>query len=331
MHVKKVGRQYSPDVSWLKKEFLWLNGNPPLHELMERHPSEWEQVGPKLVSSLEGGGVQMLKGFAIEAKSLEKTWTDRLRKKGNNSKTLEAALPCLIRSRMSLLAVDKCLFSAATGVATGPIRFNWLNGYVMQKLLFHQDLIRKPVSLRWFRFWWRVNSQKRLLMPLVQKKGIYCFYSRELIKTLAGMMGQQSCLEIAAGDGTLSRFLADEGVNVTATDNQSWQHAIEYPEDVQHVEAKQALQQYQPEVVICSWPPPANQFERHVFSTKSVQLYVVIGSRYHFASGNWSDYAKQGNFDYTIDPELSALVVPPELESAVLVFRRKDSGTFSHS
>ena len=326
MSVKKARRQCSPDVSSLKEEFLWLNANPPLYELMERHPIEWEQVGQKLVSSLEGGGVQMLKGFATEAKSLEKTWTDRLRINGNNLKTLEAALPYLIRSRMSLLAVDKCLFLAATGVSTGSVRFNWLNGYVMQKLLFHQDLIRKPVSLRWFRFWWRLNSQKRLLMPLVQKKGIYCFYTRQLITTLAGVIGQQSCLEIAAGDGTLSRFLADEGVNVTATDNQSWQHAIEYPDDVQHMEAKQALQQYQPQVVICSWPPPANHFERSVFSTKSVQLYVVIGSRYHFASGNWVDYAKQENFNYTIDPELSNLVVPPELESAVLIFQKKTPG-----
>ncbi len=323
--MKKAGRQKSLDVSSLRAEFRWLEANPPLHELMERHPAEWEQVGPKLVSSLENGGVQILKGFAIEAKSLEKTWMERLRKDRNNLNTLKSALPCLIRSRMSLLAVDKCLFSAATGVATGPVRFNWLNGYVMQQLLFRHDLIRKPVSLRWFRFWWRMNSQKRLLMPLVQKKGIYCFYTRELIKALAMMIGRQSCLEIAAGDGTLSRFLAEEGVNIAATDNQSWQHAIEYPDDVQKIEAKQALQRYQPEVVICSWPPPANHFERHVFSTNSVQLYVVIGSRYQFASGNWGDYAKQGNFDYTIDPELSALVVPPELESAVLIFRRQSS------
>lgn len=320
-----MGRENSPSTSWLKKEFLWLAANPPLHELMGRHPSEWEQVGPKLVSLLEGGGVHSLKGFATEAKSLEKIWTDRLRKNGNNQKTLQTALPFLIQSRMSLLAVDKCLFSAATGVATGPVRFNWLNGYVMQKLLFRQDLIRKPVSLGWFRFWWRFNSQKRILMPLVQKKGIYCFYSKVLIKKLVEMIGHQSWLEIAAGDGTLSRFLAEEGVNVTATDNHSWKHAVDYPDDVKKMGAKQALEQYQPQVVICSWPPPANQFERYVFSTKSVQLYVVIGSRYKFASRNWEDYAKQGSFDYVIDPELSRLVVPPELESAVLIFRRKPS------
>ena len=322
--MKKVGPHLAGN-SGLKSEILWLNANPLLHELMERHPAEWEQVGPKLVSSLEGGGVHSLKGFAAEAKSLEKTWTDRLRNNGNHQKTLQAALPFLIRSRMSLLAVDKCLFSAATGMNEGPVRFNLFNGYVMQKLLFRQDLIRKPVSFGWFRFWWKFNTQKRFLMPLVQKKGIYCFYSKALIKKLVEMIGHQFCLEIAAGDGTLFRFLAEKGVNITATDNQSWRHAIDYPNDVRNMEAKRALQHYQPQVVVCSWPPPANQFERHVFSTKSVQLYVVIGSRYKFASGNWEDYAKQGNFNYEINSELSALVVPPELESAVLIFRRKSS------
>ena len=83
MHVKKVGRQLTGQ-SGLKEEFFWLNANPPLHELMERYPIEWQQVGPKLVASLEGGGVHMLKGFATEAKSLEKTWTDQLRKNRNS-------------------------------------------------------------------------------------------------------------------------------------------------------------------------------------------------------------------------------------------------------
>lgn len=137
------------------------------------------------------------------------------------------------------------------------------------------------------------------------------------------MIGNRSCLEIAAGDGTLSRFLGEEGVNIIATDDHSWTHAIDYPDDVKNMGAKQALQQYQPQVVVCSWPPPGNNFERQIFSTKTVELYLVIGSRYKFASGNWQDYASQGAFDYVIDPKLSGLVIPPELESAVLVFRKK--------
>lgn len=314
---------FSSRPSGPKDELGWLNTNPPLHELMERHPAEWDHVGTKLVSSLEGGRIQQLNGFVAEAKALENTWKDRIRKSQHNHKTLQSALPFLIRSRMAILAADKCLLSAATGITTGNIRFNLFNGFLMQTLLFRRDLIRKPVSLGWFRFWWRFMTQKRILMPLVQKQGIYCFYSRTLIKELAALIGNRSCLEVAPGDGTLSRFLAEEVVNITATDNHSWTHAIEYPDDVKNMGAKQALQQYQPQVVVCSWPPPGNNFERRIFSTKSVELYLVIGSRYKFASGNWQDYASQGTCDYVIDPKLSGFVIPPELESAVLVFRKK--------
>jgi hypothetical protein len=69
-------------------------------------------------------------------------------------------------------------------------------------------------------------------MPLVQPKGIYCFYSKPLIERLAGLIGGRSCLEIAAGDGTLSRFLVAAGVRITATDNHSWHDSVDFPDTV---------------------------------------------------------------------------------------------------
>jgi hypothetical protein len=36
------------------------------------------------------------------------------------------------------------------------------------------------------------------------------------------LIGERECLEIAAGDGTLARFLEAEGVRITATDDHSW-------------------------------------------------------------------------------------------------------------
>jgi hypothetical protein len=160
-------------------------------------------------------------------------------------------------------------------------------------------------------------------MSLVQPRGIYCFYSRELIEALAGMIASRSCLEIGAGDGTLTRFLKDQGVQLTATDNHGWGNAVAYPDWVIRLDAREALASYAPEVVICSWPPAQNDFERQVFNTPSVQLYIVIGSRHHFAFGNWDDYRRQTAFEFEEDRKLGALVLPPELESAVYVFRRK--------
>jgi hypothetical protein len=190
-------------------------------------------------------------------------------------------------------------------------------------LLFSHNLTRKPASLRWFRLGWRFVSQKRILMPLVQPKGIFCFYSKELIHELCHLIGDRHCLEIAAGDGTLTRFLKDKGIRIQATDDYSWSHTIEFPESVERLSAKQALEKYQPRAVICSWPPPGNSFEQRVFSLRSVEIYIVIGSRYRFAGGNWDAYEAQDNFEWSIDPKMSSLIIPTELESAVLIFRRK--------
>jgi 2-polyprenyl-3-methyl-5-hydroxy-6-metoxy-1,4-benzoquinol methylase len=47
-------------------------------------------------------------------------------------------------------------------------------------------------------------------------------YSRRLVEELSALIGERECLEIAAGDGTLARFLEAEGVRITATDDHSW-------------------------------------------------------------------------------------------------------------
>jgi hypothetical protein len=207
----------------------------------------------------------------------------------------------------------------------GTIRFSLGNGLVAQRLLFDGGLRRKPVSMRWFRLLWPLVWQRRRLMPLVSGKGIYCFYSRELVTALAAMIGDRRCVEIAAGDGTLSRFLAAGGVDVTATDDHSWGHRIAFPRDVVRQDARTALRLHRPQVVICSWPPAGNAFERHVFSTSSVQLYIVIGSRHEHAAGDWPAYRRQTAFAFAPDPGLSDLVLPPELEPAVYVFRRREA------
>jgi len=231
-----------------------------------------------------------------------------------------------IRSRMAHESVKKlCLstLAADASVTKGKLRFNLLNGYIAQKLLFSGGLERKPVSLFWFRLFWPLVWQKKRLMPLVQPRGIYCFYSRALIEALAGMIASRSCLEIGAGDGTLTRFLKNQGVRLTATDNHGWNNAVEYPEWVIKLDAREALSTYAPEAVICSWPPSQNDFERYVFNTPSVQLYIVIGSCHPFAFGNWKDYKQQSTFNFEEDKKLGAQVLPPELGAAVYVFRRK--------
>lgn len=309
-----------------EKTWAWLRTNPSLDDLRARYPAEWESVQRDISAIIARGVPEELQAYlkrlsaqgALQAKATP--WGR------GNGKSMEAVLLQFVRSRMAHEAVKKLsltALAASTGVSKGKLRFNLFNGFIAQKLLFSRELERKPVSLFWFRLFWPLVWQKKRLMPLVQPKGIYCFYSRALVKALAGMAGSGSCLEIGAGDGTLTRFLKDRGVSVTATDNHAWRHAVSYPEWVIKLDAAEALSRYAPEVVICSWPPSQNDFERQVFATPSVQLYIVIGSRHQIAFGNWHDYRQQTTFEFAEDKRLSALMLPPELESAVYVFRRK--------
>ena len=307
----------------------WLKTNPPFDELCARYPQDWAAVQQD-VSAIIGRGVAEELKVYLELLSAPVASLKPFHAKQHSGTAAEAALAQFVRSRMAHEAVKKlCLstLAADTGVTKGKLRFNLFNGYVAQKLLFSKGLERKPVSLFWFRLLWPLVWQKKRLMPLVQPKGIYCFYSDALIDALAEMIASRSCLEIGAGDGTLSRFLKTRDVQITATDNHSWNNAVTYSEEVIKLDARQALGSYAPEVVICSWPPSQNDFERQVFNTPSVQLYIVIGSRHQFAFGNWSAYRNQSSFDLEEDKKLGALVLPPELELAVYVFRRKpDAG-----
>ncbi len=305
------------------KTLKWLKTNPSLDELCARYPEQWLAVQQEFTAIVEGGIAEELQIYLAQA-SRPVSWPKPVSGKRNDK--MDAELLAFIRSRMAQESIKKlCLsmLAADAGATNGRLRFNLLNGYIAQKLLFARGLERKPVSMFWFRLFWPLVWQKKRLMPLVQPKGIYCFYSRALIVSLDKMIASRSCLEIGAGDGTLTRFLKNQGVQITATDNHSWKNAVDYPEWIEKLDARLALSTYNPEVVICSWPPAQNDFERSVFNTVSVQLYIVIGSHHQFAFGNWKDYRQQTDFDFEEDKKLSALVLPPELGAAVYVFRRK--------
>ena len=305
------------------KVWEWLQTMPTIEELCAEYPGEWDTVQRELSTIFESGKPEDLKAYLERSPTRGTSIAETLHRSQGDRKKSEAVLSQFIRNRMAYLVLKNYSLAAATGVTKGKVRFNLLNGYIVQKLLFFRKLERKPVSLFWFRLIWPLIWQKRMLMPLVQPKGIYCFYSRPLVEALARMIASRPCLELAAGDGALSRFLKDLGVQVTATDNYSWKHAVQYPEWVIKQGAQEALSLYAPEVVICSWPPANNNFERQVFMARTVQLYIVISSRHQFASGNWDDYRHQTTFTLEEDKTLGRLVLPPELDATVYIFRRK--------
>jgi len=294
-----------------------------LDELRARHPAEWERVSETLLAALATGSAEKVAALARASRAEADLWRERLRKSGGNPAVEATAFPILVRERLGRLAVEKTALALSAREAGGTVRLGLWSGLLVQRLFFARGLVRKPVSLAAFRLVWPLVTQRRIVMPLVQTRGIYCFYSRPLVRRLAALCGGGPSLEIAAGDGTLSRFLAAEGLDVRATDDGSWSHVVELPASVERLEARQALRRYQPRSVVCSWPPPGNPFERAVFETPSVQQYLVVTSRHRFAAGDWQTYERQQAFEWALDEELSRLVLPPELDPAVLVFRRR--------
>jgi len=291
----------------------WLEGDPPLAEVRAAFPAEWSQVQRELAAVVESDDVGAVQAYAARVARPAPARDER------------AAVSALARQRLAAAALRQMGVAAATGVASGTLRFGLVSGWLTQRLLFAGGgLERKPVSMPAFRLVWPLVRQKSYLMPLVEPRGIYCFYSKALVKALAERIGNRSCVEIAAGDGTLARFLRAAGTDVVATDDHSWQttRAGAARSDVIRQDAQATLRERAPQVVLCSWPPAGNPFEKWVFKTRSVETYIMIGSRSETAAGNFADYRAQTAFSTALDEELSSLVLPPEAEPAVYVFER---------
>jgi hypothetical protein len=293
----------------------WLEGEPPLADVRAAFPREWAQVQRELAEVVRRDDLEAVKAYATAVARPPRVTSEA------------AAVSALARRRLAAAALRQMGVAAATGVTEGTLRFGLVSGWLSQRLLFRGGgLERKPVSLGWFRLVWPLVRQKRFLMPLVEPRGIYCFYSGALVRALAARIDGRPCVEIAAGDGTLARFLREAGTDVVATDDHSWQKTRRPLADVVEEDARTALRTRRPQVVLCSWPPAGNAFEQWVFKTPSVDTYIMIASRSEFAAGAWSAYREQDAFIFAEDPALSRLVLPPEIDSAVYVFERRQDG-----
>lgn len=291
----------------------WLDSEPDIDELIATFPDQWATVRREAAQRGSHGDAE-LRAYVLSAVRPARQSRDRARPKRELVREE-------VRRRMLLELLRQATVAAETGRDSGTIRFNWLNGTIAQRLFFEHDLRRKPVSMAAYHVVWPLLWQRNLLLPLVRRKGIYCFYSSRFVKRIAALVGERPCLEIAAGDGTLSRFLSDRGVELNASDDYSWARHISFDESVERLDARAALRRHQPAVVVCSWPPPGNDFEADVFRTPTVETYVVITSRSRADAGNWNAYEDQDQFQMTEPRGLSRLVLPAG-RNRVLLFQR---------
>lgn len=299
-----------------------LEQQPGLSELVEACPQLWQSVRSELEGVFARRDPAEIKALIIKSRAQQRP-DARFLSGERQGRAYAEFVTQQERQRLIELALRQYAFSSATGVAQGRVRFNLWNGFIAQRLLFERDLVRKPVSMTAFKWVWPLITQKNFLMPLIEKRGIYCFYSQELVAGLASLIGQRMCVEVAAGDGTLSRFLRARHVDIQASDDFSWGKVVDYPAEVVRLDAMAAIQRFQPEVVLCSWPPAGNSFEKQIFRQRCVKTYIVIGSHSRFITGNWGDYETQTAFNREERRDLGQWVLPPELRAGVWVFERK--------
>jgi hypothetical protein len=295
----------------------WLDSSPSLETLISRFPADWSVVEAELSKAIETKDHGRLNALMKPLDGLKKPG------RGHRASKSEIAdiTGKLVRQRMSAAAIERFLKSSLTDGKNTSI--GWLDMFIFRRLFFTSSFERKLVPSILFPILWKCVRQPNLLMPLAESHGIYCFYSKRLIEEIADTAAVDDCLEIAAGDGVLSKYLRAAGVNIKATDDYSWSQKIDIPDDVLKMDARAALKAFNPSTVICSWPPARNSFESHVFQAASVRKYIVIGSRHKFAFGNWLIYQQQKQFSMRLDAEMSRLLLPTEFGGAVYVFERR--------
>lgn len=258
----------------------------------------------------------------LKAKKMDDLWQHRLGQSRGNSKVYAKAASYRIRAKLTYLAMN-LYFQALLEKGKKPQGGgSFYQRYFGDRFFFSSKAKARPLPDSVVKMLWYFVPAKGELLGQAYRKGFYCFYTKRFIAELSRLIGDGPCLEVGAGNGVLSNFLTKAGCNMLATDDYSWQRSIIYPAIVEKIDAAAALKKYQPEIVLCSWPPAPNDFERVIFKSPSVRTYIVLGSRHEFATGDWNSYKNCAPFVMQPDTTLGSLLFPVDLDGMVAVFRR---------
>nr|WP_314901733.1 hypothetical protein [uncultured Deefgea sp.] len=154
-----------------------LTKNPSFTELVTACPAAWEGARSELEGIFARRDPAELKAI-IEKVRLRPQHDARFLSEERDGRAYADYVTQQERQRLIELALRQYAFSTATGVGAGKVRFNLWNGLIMQRLLFERDLVRKPVSIRRFKWTWPLITQKHFLMPLVENAEFTVFTAR---------------------------------------------------------------------------------------------------------------------------------------------------------
>lgn len=148
-----------------------------------------------------------------------------------------------------------------------------------------------------------------------KKNPVFEFLNEEFLESFSNYLSKRSeslgatnnspitILEVGAGNGRLSHFLKQKleskipgKVKVIATDSGEWNIKTSFP--VEKVGHKEALEKYQPKIVIFSWMPLREDCTDDFRATKSVEEYVLIGETNGGCCGDgWKTWGSPHSYD----------------------------------
>lgn len=301
-----------------------LGRHSSLEELQAEYPGHWKKVKDAMEVAVRESDNVRLDELVRPVLPAARNAKIPSKKELNNLKDK------LIEQRLAALCIQTYLkHSFSDGVIQQSVTL--FDRLIYRILLFDKRCRRKIVNRHLFKMLWPLVKNPNLLLPMAESRGIYGFHSKELLKGLVEIIGNRKCLEIGAGDGALSASLSQMNVDITASDDYSWSDRIKFGATVHKADAKTALETFSPDVVICSWPPPLNNFESYVFATNAVQTYIVIGGYGPNHFGNWGEYKRQENFSMINEERLAPYFFPPDLNCRVYVFNRVKDDALIHA
>ncbi|OGY63459.1 MAG: hypothetical protein A3I89_03760 [Candidatus Harrisonbacteria bacterium RIFCSPLOWO2_02_FULL_41_11] len=167
----------------------------------------------------------------------------------------------------------------------------------------HQELLNKQkirkLVYRYYHFHISATrllwGEERCCFDELREYGIFQIWTKEFIDAFVLYLKKTlSCpnaliLDCGAGNGLLTFWLKKYGFNIVAVDSKSdeWEFTQngKIPDWVLQMEVSEALEKFQPELVIASWMPPSwgySLFDNYEWtdnfhSCPSVKEYILIG------------------------------------------------------
>lgn len=132
------------------------------------------------------------------------------------------------------------------------------------------------------------SEQRRGWRKFCTKHEMWQVVHKELVDRIHEILSglNPSCLvEVCSGTGKLAYWLNKRGLDVRATDNYTFifnSGAITHIDFVEKLNHKEALQKYNPDVVLLCWPPENSSIPIDIIDYPSVRYLLHLGNAEYF-------------------------------------------------